>query len=203
MDEEINNQEELNSLQKKPEKRKWNKTPILIACLIILTALLVILAVPINKTNDKSKEASPETQVEKATLSIEEPKSLGGNLYSAEVMVEGSIYTVSGADLVIKYDPKFVSNLKIANGTFLDSPSILYNTNDPVKGIASYSAVSGIANEGIKGEGVFAVLTFSVIGSPSANISISFAPGTHVAAEGQTQSVLGEAFGVTFIPGTK
>lgn len=199
MDEQIVNQEELNQAQPEAQKKKWNKTPFLIAGLVALTALLVVLAIPINRINKNDESNKPAVQVEKATLSISNPKSLGGNLYSADISVDSKKYTVSGADLIIKYDPKVVTNVKISNGSLLKTPTVLKTENDTTNGLATYSAVSGVYSPGVKGKGVFAVITFSLIGSPSAT-SLSFAPGTSVAAEGETSSVLGNAYGVNFSP---
>lgn len=203
MEEEINNQEELNQArshsQEEPKKR-WNKTPFLIAGLVILTALLVILAVPIRQGLNPTKQSSAPRQA-MASLSISNPVASTSGLYSADVKIDPKSYTTSGADLVIKYDPRVITNVKISNGSLFKNPTVLTSLNDPVKGIATYSAVSGLANPGVKGKGVFAVITFNLSGTPSGYTALNFGPGTSVAAEGQNRSILGDSFGVTFTPG--
>lgn len=204
MDPEIHNEEELKDAEvskDSPAKPRWNKTPFLIAGLVILTALLVVLAVPIkNGLNQATKQSSAPKKVT-ATLSISQPVASVSGTYTADVVVDPKTYTTSGADLVIKYNPKVITNVKISNGSLFKNPTVLTNLNDPIKGVATYSAVSGLASPGVKGKGVFAVITFNLIGSPSGYTAISFGPGTNVAAEGQNESVLGNSIGVTFTPG--
>jgi len=180
------------------EKLKKNKTPLLVGGLVILTAALVILAVPVKEANHTG--TSIKKEVPKASMSIGQPQLVSGKTYAAEVNVDSNIYNLTGTDLILKYDPKQIANLKVSNGELFSNPSVLYNLVDAKTGIASYSAVVGLANSAVKGKGSVAVITFTLIGSPSSSIDISFENGTHLAAQGQNSSVLGEPEGLEFSP---
>ena len=197
MEENQNNQN--TQTPKTPKWETWasmNKTPLLIIFLTLLTALLVVLAVS-PKTNNPTSKTSSASQPQ-ANLSLSSPTSLGNNSYQVNVDIDSAKLYATGTDLYLTYNPKTIGNVSVSKGSFIANPIELFNKVDPTTGDISYSINTEAGFKGTKGAGTIAVITFTVIGTPSGTTSINFGTNSDVTAQGTPKSVLGKSVGTTF-----
>ena len=103
----------------------------------------------------------------------------------------------TAAQAEIAYDPKAVTNVQVAQGSFFDNPIVLFNTVDQKNGRLSFAV--GIKPEGQpqKGTGTVATISYTVLPGATGSTTFTFLPKTKVTAEGVSQSVLKTANNVT------
>jgi hypothetical protein len=177
-----------NSAQK---LRSLNKTPLLIAGLVILTGVLLALSLGSRKANlpNLATEEPAKTDYAHTTLSLSEPRE-SGNASEMDVNIDTQDNIVTGVQLELSYDPKVLTRVDIAPGEFMEDPVVIQKRVDATNGRISYVLGAPLGKAGIKGQGPVAVITFTK--TSDAETSLTFLPETLVTAEGHSQSVLKE-----------
>lgn len=151
------------------------------------------------------KPPSPARVVQKASdaqISLTASKSVlkVGDKVVVNVNVSTNRHSVSGVDLILKYDPKILqasSSSFIKSSIFPDYPLI---NVDNSKGIISISGVAGLNKKYFNGTGSFGSITFSAQALGQTSLDIQFTKGsttdTNVFDAISNQDVLGKVSNV-------
>lgn len=188
------NQTDKPNLNKDSKGFKINKTMLLVAGLVILTGVLLAISLSSKKISSiPTLTREQETDFAHTSLSIsEEPRvsSLSGT-YEVDVNIDSSDNKITGAQLELSYDPKVLTKVEIEPGDFLPNPVVILKKIDAQNGKISYVIGSQLGENGVKGTGAIAVITFSK--TDNQETTINFLPQTLITAEGSDQSVLKES----------
>lgn len=173
------------------------KTLALITILALVTVGLVGLAVYSNApqitkipniTNPKATNPSLQT-----TLAL----SSAVEANKENIQISTGTNKVTAVQLELSYDPKFLTNVDIAPGSFFNDPAVLLKKIDPETGTISLALGLGMGQKAISGTGTVAVLTFTPVAGQSGETAVNFLPKTQVTAQGYAQSVLKSITGST------
>lgn len=190
-----------------PQPKKMSivsgRTFVLIFILAICAAFFLFLALNPNGTMKQVSKNIPTTPTPtpfaESILSIipATTSATATTTKTYNVMLDSNINTINAVQLELSYDPKVISNVVIKSGTFFPRPLELIKDIDSVNGRISYALGIQPADQGIKGLGTVATVSFQIL--PTATVSsttISFLPKTLVTAQGVIQSVLKTSQGV-------
>ena len=198
--------EENNSNQEKRKGLKpLNKTNLLVAGLVLLTAVLLIISLTSqNPINLPGGSKDIKTGFANTSLAFSQTPRVGtsSGIYEMDINIDSKDNKVTGAQLELTYDPKVLENVDIRPGGFLDNPVVIVKSVDETKGIIKFWLGNRIEEPGIKGDGTIAVISFSKLGA--GQTQINFLPKTSISAEGIDQSVLRQTISaIISLPGTR
>ncbi|MGA2911845.1 MAG: cohesin domain-containing protein [Candidatus Levyibacteriota bacterium] len=190
------------------QKPGWmpKKTLILILLLVIVTVGLLVIALIPNLKSPIVIRPTPAPEMPaylQTELSFSTPVNTTLNSYSTNVLISTGNNKITAVQLEIAYDPKVLTNVDIAPGTFLTMPVVLLKKIDTVNGRLSYALGMSPSQKPTGGNGTVATLTFSTIpGTTATQTPLNFEPKTAATAVGYAPSVLKQATGVivTFSP---
>ncbi len=171
---------------------KLNKTPLLIAGLVILTG--VLLALSINSRKSPTTPGSGEIKKDFANSSLifsdEIRQSTSSGIYEMDIIIDSGDNKITGVQIELDFDPEILTEFDLTAGDFLSEPQLILKEIDNENGRASF--VLGIKPEqkSVSGKGIIATVSFSKNGNDPA--FINFLPQTLVSAQGFDQSVLKE-----------
>lgn len=190
-----------------------NRTLLLIGLLLIIATSLVLVALnsPYSPTVAPSPIAPPPVTlpVEESVLRFDDPviatESAASNTanvtYSLPLIINTGRNAVTAVQVELAFDPKVLAKVSVNPGSFFNNPIVLLNEVDESTGKISYALGISPQDNGIRGEGVVAMISFQTkVASPTAT-SVTFLPKTMVTAEGVSQSVLKSATPAQFIVG--
>jgi len=127
-----------------------------------------------------------------ATLQLEQQ---GNN--TIHVVVNAGTRNITGVQLVLSYDPRILSDVRIKRGTYFVNPFELLNIIDKTKGTITYTI--GISPKGTSqgGKGIVAQITYRAKQGEASETRIDFLAQTKVTAEGIDASVLQNPSGIS------
>ncbi|OIP57640.1 MAG: hypothetical protein COX79_04030 [Candidatus Levybacteria bacterium CG_4_10_14_0_2_um_filter_36_16] len=178
------------------------KTTLLIIILAITTTVLVILAITsdqsIKPVVQKPSIAPTIAAVVKSTTLSFAPALIdasGSTPVSVDILADTSNDEISGIQVELTYDPKVITNVKIAaplDASFFGLGKVLLSEVDPTLGRVSYFFFTNSNQKGIKGAGKIATVTFQKATTAllPAQTFISFVNKTMVTKFGVSESVL-------------
>jgi flagellar basal body-associated protein FliL len=175
------------------------RTLALILLLVLVTiALLIVALLPAIKFPSTPKAPPPLTYAQ-TMLSLSIPTKLATNSYSTNVEISSGSNKTTAVQLELSYDPKVLTNVTVAPGTFFTSPVVLLKKIDTVNGRISYALGINPTQKAINGSGTVATITFSTLsGTTVIQTPINFGLKTAATAVGYAQSVLKQTTGVLF-----
>ena len=189
------------------------KTTIFIAILAVVTAILVILAIQNEQSPLRSTETTttptPTTAIPKTTDITFLPTKIdatSGLPLSVDIVADTNTDQISGIQLELQYDPKLLTNVKIAKpDTSLfgapNSYTVLFSEVNPALGRISYAAAIQPTLSPISGVGKVATITFQKAtqanATPSVQTTISFIDKTMVTKLNESQTVLNKTNSLT------
>lgn len=174
------------------KKNKLNKTWILVAGLVILTAVLLIVSLT-SKNFSPLKSTPKEIRVDFAHTSLavsEDIRQLTSGKYETDITINTNEDEISGAQIELSFDPKSLTNVDIVPGTFINEPAILIKTIDTGTGVIRYVIAIKPGDKMVKGEGIIATVSFNKVGSDPTYIN--FLPQSQVSTTSHIQSLLKE-----------
>ena len=190
------------------------KTTIFIAILAVVTAVLVILAIqneqsPLRTTTETTTTPTPTATIPKTTNITFLPTKIdatSGLPLSVDIVADTNTDQISGIQLELQYDPKLLTNVKIAkpdNSLFgaPNSYSVLFSEVNPALGRISYAAAIQPTLSPVSGVGKVATITFQkatqASATPSVQTTISFIDKTMVTKLNEAQTVLNKTNSLT------
>ncbi len=106
---------------------------------------------------------------------------------SIPIRIRTGANTVSAAELIIRYNPKLLTNVTIEPGAFFSNPTILAQSVDADTGKALLT-IGSLSPR--RGEGVIAVFRATTTATLSSTMTLTFDPATQVAALGENTNVV-------------
>ena len=174
------------------KKSKLNKTWLLVAGLVILTVVLLVISLT-SKNFSPLKSTPKEVNVDFAHTSLlisENVRQIPGGGYETDVMINTDEDEISGAQIELSFDPKALTNVDIAPGTFINNPTVLIKSVDTKTGVIRYAIAIKPGDKMVKGTGTIAVVKFNKISTTPTYIN--FLPQSQVATTSHNQSLLKE-----------
>jgi hypothetical protein len=172
---------------------------IVIAILVVITIILLTFSLFQPAPAVKQSVLIPTPTLApyvQSGLSLTVPQKNSNGNYFSNVEISTAENQVTGVQIDLSYDPKILTNVEIATGTFFTNPTVLLKKIDTVKGIVSYTLFADQNPKSASGKGTVATLTFSVIpGTKTAFTKINFLPTTEAVGLGQFESVLKQTTG--------
>ena len=180
------------------------RTLLLIIFLSIIAGVAVFVAVsPKNQTQQGGPQSSlftPTPAMAYTTLSLlPNPFTLSTPSASVDASIDTKTNKVTAVQLEISYDPKQLTNVDIAPGTFFDNPLVLLKNIDEKKGLITFALAISPAQSAKQGTGNVATITFTSNLAKGTQTEIKVLPETLVTAEGVSSSVLKSSSGTTII----
>jgi hypothetical protein len=174
--------------------KRINKTWVLIIFLTFLTGLLLVISYM--QENSSPRQTSPvitqevkkETALTTLIISDEVRISTISGRYEVDVNIDTGENKVTLTQLELSYDPNLLRIYSIKPAGLVTDPQILQENIDEDNGRISYWLSVGQNERWIQGSGAIATITFTKIGTGSAQLE--FAPKTSVSASGVNESVL-------------
>lgn len=140
--------------------------------LVVLTCLvLVLLVLIIGKTNKPFQNPGSSTPTPSyhadATIQLQLTQlgaTLGKTTIPSQVAVNITSGTnhIRGAQFSIQYDPKYIQNVDIKPGPYLQNPLELSKKIDPKAGIVSYAIAVQPGTKASIGKGTIALISFQL-----------------------------------------
>ena len=182
------------------------RTLILIVVLIGITAVLLAIALTPKQAPSPPLQKQTENNLSYAqtTLRISNnptqviSTSSAVPLYSTDVIITTGGSKVNAVQLELAFDVAHLYNVDIKPGPLFQNSVELLKKVDNQKGTISYALAGGIGQEGVRGGGTVAVITFQEKGKAGELARINFLPKTLVTAQGIDKSVLKTAVDATF-----
>lgn len=181
------------------------KTTLLIIILAVATTVLVILAITSEQTKKpdvaQKPSVAPTIAVVKSTTISFAPALIdasGSTPVSVDILADTSTDEISGVQVELTYDPKAITNVKIAaplDASLFGSVgkyAVLFSEVDPALGRVSYAAAIKPNQKGISGAGKVATVTFQKATTALLPVQtfIRFVNKTMVTKSGVSESVL-------------
>ncbi|OGH48099.1 MAG: hypothetical protein A3A51_02380 [Candidatus Levybacteria bacterium RIFCSPLOWO2_01_FULL_39_10] len=190
MEKEVEKNKDSENLKEKA--KSLNKTPFLIAVLVVLTGVLLTLSLNIRKSSPTPGSGEIQKDIAHTSLSISDEVrvSTTSGVFETDINIKTNENLVTGAQIELEFDPEVLSNVDIRNGEFFDDPQIIIKEVDEEAGRVTYVLGIKLGQTSVKGEGTVAVVSFSKEGD--GQTYINFLPQTLVSAEDFDQSVLKE-----------
>jgi len=180
------------------KKGNFNKSILLVVGLVILTAVLLVLSFMVKKSSP-APTATTKTQASFAQtdLSISEnPRTAStSGSYETDVNITTGANKITGAELVLSYDPKVLTNVDIKPGSFITSPTVIQKKIDSTQGTITLIFGTAQGAKGVSGTGQLAVISFTK--TSAVDTDINFLPDTLISAEGYDQSVVSKTTSAT------
>ena len=189
-------EENQNQQEAKETPRVSSGVPMKTVLLIILLALvaggLTYLAIsPKNEVNNPTVAEKEPVNPADTTLSIDPTVKETANTYSSTVTIDTGKNEVIGVQIELYYDPKVITNVNIVPLDFFASSTEILKKLDPVNGRISYALATPLGDNGKRGQGNIAKITYSsVLGQEATIASFSFLPKTEVSGIGTNASLL-------------
>lgn len=183
-------EENLQTQSPAPVKKSLNKTWILVAGLVILTVVLLVVSITSKGLSPILRNTPSErNEIAHTSMSISEDfRNSDSEKVESDVLINTDKDEVSGVQIKISYDPKEITNVDIAPGTFFNSPNVLIKTIDEKTGVITYVLAIKPGDKMVKGEGVVATLSFTRLGTNESYLS--FLPQSQVSTTKHNRSVL-------------
>lgn len=182
------------------------KTLSLIIALSVVAGIAVFIAVsPKNEAPPGAPQASipkptPTPNIAFTTLSImPNPLTISTPNASVDVSIDTKTNKVTAVQLEFSYDPKQLTSVNIAQGTFFDNPIVLIKKIDSKKGLITFALGISPTQAAKMGTGNVATITFTSAIPKGGQTEIKVLPETLVTAEGIAPSVLKSSSGTTII----
>lgn len=187
------------------------RTLFLIFALFVIAFVLLMIAFykpSIQPSLPTETFPTPKIALEQTTLAFGEPviaaSSSSSKLkYSLPINITTGTNSVTAIQLELQYNPAVLTNVSVIPGTFFNNPVPIFNEIDAKTGRISYAFGISPADNGVKGSGIAATLTFETNAGIPQQTTISFLPKTLVTAEETTQSVLRATNDIVLIIGEK
>lgn len=189
------------TVQSDPAKKTQSSNLGVPAKTILLIVVLALVAGGLTYVALSPKKSSPQPQAQTTivspadtTLSIQPSlKDPASKSYSSVVYVDSGKNVVNGIQLELYYDPKIITNVSITALNFFPSSTEILKKIDQANGRISYAIASSIGENGVKGKGNLAKITYTpVLGSGIDTSSFNFLPKTEVSGLGTDASLLKE-----------
>ncbi len=180
------------------KKGNFNKSILLVIGLIILTVVLLVLSFMVKKSSPApTVTTKTQTSFAQTNLSISEnPRTAStSGSYETDVNINTGANKITGAELVLSYDPKVLTNVDIKPGSFISGPTVIQKQIDTTQGTIKLIFGTSQGAKGIQGTGQLAVISFTK--TSAADTDINFLPDTLISAEGYDQSVVNEMTSAT------
>ncbi len=179
------------------------KTTVLIAILAVVTVVLLGLAlIQSQKQNTLMTSISPTPKpVEKTAKIFFNPGTWDSTsattpTASVDIIIDSGNSALAGAQVELQYDPKALSNVKVApdvstNSFFGGTANVLFNENTQSSGKVEFAIGIPPTGTAKKGSGKIATLSFQKLpGTTEASTTIVFLNKTLVLMLDSSQSVL-------------
>ena len=182
------------------------RTLFLIFALFLITFVLLALTL-YTPSNPKPAQTVivPKETVEQTVLSFGQPVATSSSIarlnYTLAINIATGTNKVTAVQLEMQYDPKVLTNAVVTPGSFFKNPVILLNQIDAKTGRISYAFGIGLADQGVRGQGEIAILTFGAKTTVLEQTQILFLPKTLVTAENISESVLKQTNNIQLIIG--
>ena len=178
-----------------------------IAIFIILVLLIGgVFWLTISKQNTKSlnqtatNQKKTKKQTSQTILTFDNvSKSL--DAYTLPVIIKSEDNTITGIQLEISYDPQTLGSVDIQPGQFFSKPTVLLKKIDHANGTISYALGINPQDNGVKGQGTVALLSFRTKSRTSQTTTVSFVETSLVASEETDDSVLTLTIPTQFVVG--
>lgn len=172
-------------------KVKMNKTWILVAVLVIITAVLLVISLTAQNPFISPNKASetPRIKAETSLLFSDSVRvgSVSGT-YEVDINIDSGENKVTLVQLEMNYDTSQLSKVDIKPGNFIGSPAVIQKSINTADGRIKYWIGVKPNQSGVNGRGVIATLVFAKPATGAAQII--FLPKTSISASGTDQSVL-------------
>ena len=184
------------------------RTLFLIFALFIITTVLLALTL-YTPSNPKPTQTvtAPKESIEQTVLSFGAPVAASSSAtnvsYSIPVNITTGKNKVTAVQLELQFDPKVLTSVAVAPGSFFKNPVVLLDQVDSKTGRITYAFGIGLQDQPYAEKGLVATLTFRALSGVPQPTAILFLPKTLVTAEGITQSVLKETKSAQLIVGEK
>ncbi|MBI2196781.1 hypothetical protein HYU45_04205 [Candidatus Daviesbacteria bacterium] len=158
---------------------------------IIFIVLGVVLVVEIiyagwtlfPKSGTTSPPVAGTTERSTARISLTAPQQSFqvGDLIPVSVILDSGLKTISGVDLIVRYDPEILEITKagLSKGNILDEYPLM--SVDSGSGLVSISGISSLGG-GFAGKGEFATLNFKAKQTANTSLTINFEKDTTTAS---------------------
>jgi len=167
---------------------------LLIALLIVLTAILLIASIATKDSKAPSPTPTPEItkEIRYATLHFSENPRIStiSGRYEIDVDMDTNKNEINIIQIELSYDPDKLRIYDIVPAEFLQNSEVLQKKIDPESGRIKYWLAVNDQQEWIQGSGSVATITFSKIGTGPTELI--FQPKTSVNATDSNESVLNE-----------
>jgi len=170
------------------------KTLGLVIFLAIIASLLVYIALSPQKQIENSipQKLSSEP-LQDTTLSILPVQKETGSNYSSVISIDTGKNKVTAVQIELAYDPNILQNLTITPSDFFPNSLELLNNVDTKNGRISFALTVPADEDGIKGSGNLAQISFFRSSQSASQTFIMFLPKTEVSAQNTAVSVLKQA----------
>jgi len=202
-------EKEKKQMEKEPEQepkieptQSTRKTMYLIIFLAVISILLIWVAI-YNKTPNPpaTKVLTNNQQIlsyAHTVLRVNPPVAVSAFTNESSVLIDTGSNKISGVELQMSYDPKFLQNVDVKAGTFLLKPLVLTKKIDSQKGTITFTLGITPGQKGVSGKGTIAVINFSTKPNALGKTAINFLPQTVVTDQSIAESVVKEMFGNAF-----
>lgn len=161
---------------------------------VIGAVLFLIIAVMFGVTKQKNTQlvtvvATPSPVDHRlTTLAVDaQAATVSSNLLTVPITIDTGENTVSAAELHVSVDPSNVKGLKVLQGSFFSSPTVLENKAGDTPGTYVFTIGSLTPRQGA---GVIALISWIKTSEAVGSVAVRLDPTTQVAAIGETGTVL-------------
>lgn len=171
---------------------------------VILAVLLTIVGIGIVVLSKKSHIYIPPSlsQTVKAdtTLSLSpNPLLLSSETGSVDVVIDTGSNSVSFVQIKLLFDPKYLSDMRVTQGPFLQEADILNTFVNQDLGTLTYILALPKNTKAIQGKGTIATITFKTTLKPDEKTALSFMKETLVTNDTFVGTVLKKTNGTKII----
>lgn len=175
------------------KKINLNKTWLLVAGLVILTAILLVVSLTSKNFSPLSSNPKNE-QVDFAhtSLSISEdirPSTTSGR-YEVDIIIDTDKDKIIGGQVELSYDSEVLKNVDIQPGSFINNPSVALKTIDPKNEVIRYAIGIKPGSINVKGKGIIATISFTK--TDPEETYLNFLPQSVISTSAHNKSVLKE-----------
>ncbi|HSW89230.1 MAG TPA: cohesin domain-containing protein [Candidatus Saccharimonadales bacterium] len=172
------------------------RTIILIILLVIVSgALLYTAAYQGQKQSEQMAQPMVTPVINAHTILSLSPSTTATNSVDVTINTMGDNVTAVQAEVV--YDTMKIRNVKVTQGSFFNTPIVLFNQIDQKTGRVSYAIGIQPMDQPKKGSGTVATISYDLVSGAKGPVTLTFLPKTKVTAEGIAQSVLKTANSIT------
>ena len=189
MDTNLENNNQQTTPQQPEVKEGFNKTPLLVAVLVILTGVLLVVSIAGRNGGKIPLIDNSSQEVVGTTLSLSEQRTatVSGSA-EVDVLIDSGKEKVNGIQMEISYNPDEMQVSDIVPGDFIPGSQVLIKKIDSQAGTINLALAAGIGEEGSMGSGTVATIIFTK--TTEGESELSFTPNTIVTAPGSSDSIL-------------